>query len=241
MSSKKHRKKKHAAHSPQERLSAPAGASAPEPATAPGAETQNRGATEGAEAPRRAAGAVGRAAARAGVPASIARRFFAYLIDWYVGALCTAVPISIAAARLTGSIANQYLVDFPAPWGIVTGAAALGAACLYYVAVPLLVWPGQTPGKRLCGIKVVRADGGPVDLPHLALRQIVGMFVVEGVVANASGIWHQMLTIATGVNFVHPLMYAGFALTLASCVMILVRKDRRCLHDLIGGTKVCAA
>ncbi len=225
MSSKKHRKKKHVAHTEQ----------------ALSASAAKTGAGSEPSAPGKAQRAVDRAASRAGVPAGVARRFFAYLIDWYVGALCMAVPISIASSQLTGDITNQYLVDFPAPWGIVTGCAALLCACFYYVAIPLVIWPGQTPGKRLCGIRITMADGSPVDLPHLALREILGVFVLEGVVANASGIWHQMLTIATGVNFVHPLMYVGFAITLASCIMILVRKDHRCLHDLIGGTKVCAA
>ena len=168
----------------------------------------------------------------------MARRFFAYLIDWYVGALCSAVPISLVAAKLTGDITNQYLVDFPSPYGLIAGAGALLCAFLYYIAIPLLVWPGQTPGKRLCGIRIELADADPVDFPHLALRQIVGVVILEGVIANASGIWHQMATIVTGINIVHPLMYVGFAITAVSCGMILIRKDHRCLHDFIGGTRV---
>lgn len=228
MSSKKHRKRKHTARSaqPAEAVLATAGESA---------------ATGSAKTSHKVANAVDRVSARAGVPASVARRFFAYLIDWYVGALCSAVPISIVSAQITGDITNQYLVDFPVPWGYIAGAGALLFAAFYYIAVPLVIWPGQTPGKRLCGIQITLADGSPVDLPHLALRQIVGITVIEGVIANASGIWHQMLTIATGINFVHPLMYVGFAITLVSCAMILIRKDHRCLHDFIGGTKVCAA
>lgn len=175
---------------------------------------------------------------RAGAPAPVTRRFFAYLIDWYVGALCTAIPISIIAYQTTGDMANQYLTDFPSPFGIVAGVLALLFAFAYYIGIPLFVWRGQTPGKRLCGIKIVRFDGAPVDFGHLALRQIVGVTIIEGIIANASAIWHQMLTIATGINFVHPLMYAGFAVTLVSCIMILVRKDHRCLHDFIGDTKV---
>lgn len=175
---------------------------------------------------------------RAGAPAPVTRRFFAYLIDWYVGALCTAIPISIIAYQTTGDMTNQYLTDFPSPFGIVAGVLALLFAFAYYIAIPLFVWRGQTPGKRLCGIKIVRFDGASVDFGHLALRQIVGVTIIEGIIANASAIWHQMLTIATGINFVHPLMYAGFAVTLVSCIMILVRKDHRCLHDFIGDTKV---
>ena len=175
---------------------------------------------------------------RAGAPAPVTRRFFAYLIDWYVGALCTAIPISFAAYQTSGDITNQYLTDLPAPIGIITGACALLFAFAYYILVPLFVWRGQTPGKRLCGVMIVQTDGSPVTLPCLALRQIVGVTIIEGVIANASGIWHQMLSIATGINFVHPLMYVGFAFTLVSCIMILVRKDHRCIHDFIAGTKV---
>lgn len=181
---------------------------------------------------------VGKQHAKEGDPAPAGRRFFAYLIDWYLGALATALPISIVAGALTGDITNQRLVDFPAPYGIAAGALALLFACAYYIAIPLAGWRGQTPGKRICRIRIEMADGSPADLAHLALRQVVGVFILSGVIANASSIWHQMLTIATQVNFVHPLMYAGFAVTVVSCVMILFRKDHRCLHDFIGGTAV---
>lgn len=212
MSSKKHKKKRHHA--------------AEQAAPAPEAEVS------------RATRTVTKLTDRAGAPAPVTRRFFAYLIDWYVGALCTAIPISLVAYQTTGDMTNQFLTDFPIPFGYVAGVFALLFAFAYYIAIPLFVWPGQTPGKRLCGIMIVRTDGSPVDLAHLALRQIVGVTIIEGVIANASAIWHQMLSIATGVNFVHPLMYAGFAVTLVSCIMILVRKDHRCLHDFIGDTKV---
>ena len=186
----------------------------------------------------KAAKAVTKLADKAGAPAPITRRFFAYLIDWYVGALCTAIPISLVAYKTTGDITNQYLTDYPSPFGIVAGVFALIFAFAYYILIPLFVWRGQTPGKRLCGIKIVQDDGSPVALPNLALRQIVGVTIIEGVIANASSIWHQMLTIVTGINFVHSLMYVGFAITLVSCFMILIRKDHRCLHDFIGGTRV---
>ena len=174
----------------------------------------------------------------AGVSALVARRFLAYLIDWYVGALCIALPVSLVAHWTTGDISNQRLVDYPAPFGLLAGVLALLFALAYYVAIPSAIWPGQTPGKRLLGIKIVRTDGGAATLSNLVMRQVVGVTLIEGVITNASSIWHQMLTIATGTNFVHPLMYIGLAFTLSSCLMILIRKDRRCLHDFIGGTKV---
>lgn len=203
-----------------------------------GSPAATEGLAVGQSASHGTASRIANIAAHAGAPASVARRFFAYLIDWYAGALCSAVPISIVAARFTGDITNQYLVDYPSPYGLIAGAAALLCAFLYYVAIPLIIWPGQTPGKRLCGIRIELSDGRPVDFPHLVLRQVLGVVIIEGVITNASGIWHQMATIVTGVNVVHPLMYVGFAVTAVSCGMILIRRDHRCLHDLIGGTRV---
>lgn len=229
MSSKKH-KKKQMGNAETARAAALAKAEAL-------AEAEVRAEEEKPILPK-AAKAVTKLADKAGAPAPITRRFFAYLIDWYVGALCTAIPISLVAYKTTGDITNQYLTDYPSPFGIVAGVFALIFAFAYYILIPLFVWRGQTPGKRLCGIKIVQDDGSPVALPNLALRQIVGVTIIEGVIANASSIWHQMLTIVTGINFVHSLMYVGFAITLVSCFMILIRKDHRCLHDFIGGTRV---
>lgn len=181
---------------------------------------------------------VGKQDTEPGALAPVTRRFLAYLIDWYLGALCTALPISVISSQVTGDMANQYLVEFPQPWGMVAGVLALLCACFYYVGIPLVVWPGQTPGKRICRIAIEAVDGGRADAGRLALREVLGVIVLEGVIVNASSIWHQMLTIATQTNFVHPFMYAGFVLTGVSCVLILFRHDHRCLHDFIGGTEV---
>ncbi len=166
------------------------------------------------------------------------KRFLAYLIDWYVGALCTALPMALIASRLLGDVTNQRLSEYPAPYGLVAGMLGLLFAAVYYVVVPLVVWPGQTFGKRMCGLKIVRANEGDLGVAHLVLRQAVGIAIVEGVVISASSVWHQMLSISTGVDFTGPLMYAGFVVALVSCAMVLVRKDHRSIHDFLGDSAV---
>lgn len=171
-------------------------------------------------------------------PVSLSRRFFAYLIDWYVGALATTLPVSVVASKLFGDMTKQNIVEFTAPWGIVAGLAALVFAFAYYVLIPRFVWRGQTPAKRLLGVKIVRSDGDDVDFAHLLLRQAVGVFLIEGSLIKASAYLHQILTIVSGFNFVTPLMYVGFALTLVSVATLILRGDRRCIHDLVGDTRV---
>ena len=36
--------------------------------------------------------------------APLVKRFISYLIDWYVGALCTAIPIAIISQKLTNTM-----------------------------------------------------------------------------------------------------------------------------------------
>ena len=80
----------------------------------------------------------------------------------------------------------------------------------------LLATRGQTLGKRWMRVRVVKLDGAPVDF-------------VSGVVMRE---W-----IVGALGFVP---YLGALLSLVDDIMIF-GEERRCLHDLIAGTKVIVA
>ena len=42
----------------------------------------------------------------------------------------------------------------------------------YYIFFDML-WNGQSPGKRWCGLRVIRSDGAPVTLPESATRNLL--------------------------------------------------------------------
>ncbi|GAA0376026.1 RDD family protein [Bacillus horti] len=81
---------------------------------------------------------------------------------------------------------------------------------LYYLLLPLF-WSGQTVGKAICRIRIVKTNGEDVHIGNMLLRVIV------------SGIIY-------GITF-------GIA-AIVSVVMVCVREDKRALHDLIAGTCV---
>ena len=87
--------------------------------------------------------------------APLVKRFISYLIDWYVGALCTAIPIAIISQKLTNTMLNQNIVEFKQPYGIIAGILAVLFAIFYFVIVPAYIYPGQTLGKKICKIKIV--------------------------------------------------------------------------------------
>lgn len=169
--------------------------------------------------------------------AGITRRLIAYLLDWYIGGLATAFPISAVSMRLYGTIKNQQIMEFPSPWGAAAGFLALACAAMYYWGVPVLVWKGQTLGKRWLGLKIQSVDGGELSPGRMAARQVLGVMIVEGVVVTASTIWHQLLTMAVGINFVAPLMYLGMGVSLISSLLVLF-KGHRAIHDYLGGSRV---
>ncbi len=169
--------------------------------------------------------------------AALSRRFIAYLVDWYVGALATALPVSIVSMRLFQTMTNQNIMSFDPPYQLIAGALGVLCALLYYVAVPLFVWRGQTMGKRWLKLKIVAKDGSEATTGMLVLRQVVGIIIVEGSLVTASTLWHQMATIVTGVDFVNILKYVGIGVSIVSAIMVLF-KNHRAIHDFIGGTTV---
>lgn len=86
-----------------------------------------------------------------------------------------------------------------------------GIGQLIYLIVVPVVWFGFTVGKRICGVRIVKLDGSKLGIGAMILR-----------------------------SFVAGLLYAfSFGiLVLISGLMVMIRKDKRSIHDFIAGTYV---
>lgn len=80
----------------------------------------------------------------------------------------------------------------------------------YMIILPV-IWYGWTIGKRLMGIRVTHVDGTDVSWPEMVKREL-------------------FILVVYSLTF-------GIFLLLAS-VMVITRKDKRALHDLMAKTKV---
>lgn len=112
--------------------------------------------------------------------AGIGNRALALLIDY------TVLALTGTLALIAWSFVAGQLLELVAEW---TGSAdRLG---LWLFAITLLVtfalyggyfvffetlWQGQTPGKRLTGIRVISADGRPTGLAQATLRALLRPF-----------------------------------------------------------------
>lgn len=148
-------------------------------------------------------------------------RFLAQLLDNVIGLACAlpgAMMIGLSAVRAGMSVGGNFASIVTAA-GFGAGVIVLGLAMLTLFAVQLwmLVTRGQTIGKRVLGVRIV----GFEDETNPGF---VKVFLLRAVVPAIIG----------------AVPYLGVLFTLTDYCFIF-RDDRRCLHDLIAGTKVIKA
>lgn len=100
-------------------------------------------------------------------------RFLAALLDYILVTILLAIIIMVAMFTIIGfawlgpEAASQTLV-----WFILIILLAVLLATFGYYALFEWLWNGQTPGKRITGIRVVRRGGLPLTLREVLLRNV---------------------------------------------------------------------
>jgi uncharacterized RDD family membrane protein YckC len=107
--------------------------------------------------------------------AGIGSRGAAVIVDTAVQ--CVAVLIIMFALLSTYTVSNAFLPFFR---GLGAGVLLLSLAALGILVVTAgyfilfeIVWNGQTPGKRLVGVRVIRENGYPMRPVDAVIRNLV--------------------------------------------------------------------
>ena len=167
-------------------------------------------------------------------PAPFFRRLAARLIDLAFALLATfviGIPVGVVYALTAGLLGEGAWL------------ALLVAVCYFLAYVGLEVFllvrrDGQTLGKGLVGLRVVRADAQdelrtPLVIGQAALRML--LIFLPFVLASAAGG-------SPGNALLDALASLGFLTLLISLVLAAVPTTRkRTLHDLLGRTRVVTA
>lgn len=170
----------------------------------------------------------------------VVKRFIAYLIDWFLSDLLMAFPIVILYSKIfqtTDMKTDLFL--FPTPYDLLAGTFALILGILYFVGLPYIHHCGQTPGKRLCKFKIVMEDGTSVSLKALCIRQIIGLFLLEGSLLSVSKYIREMAMLVSGVfESMQIIYYIGVIFGVISIVLVVITKKRKAIHDILAKTHV---
>lgn len=114
---------------------------------------------------------------------------------------------------------------------IVSGGILLAMILLEFV-VPLLFGNGQTIGKKVFSLCLVRNDGVKLNGYQHFTRVILGKYAVETMIP----VYVAVMLIMGQPNGILILFVA--ALLIAQCVIMIVTRNNCLLHDLMTGTVV---
>lgn len=112
---------------------------------------------------------------------------------------------------------------------IITIGILLATLALEFV-VPLLFDNGQTLGKKIFGIGVMRTDGVHLPPVQLFIRTVLGKFTVETMLP----VYLVQMLLLGSLDLLGLVLLA--ALLLAQVICLIVTRTNSALHDLLAGT-----
>ena len=129
-----------------------------------------------------------------------------------------------AANYLSAKILNLSL--------LITSFSVLLAYLAVEFVVPLLLGNGQTPGKKIFGVAIMREDGVKVSPVILFVRTVLGKYAVETMVP----IFVVIMILLEAMGRVGVMILGG--LLVLQIVLVLTSRARMPLHDRLART-VC--
>jgi len=114
------------------------------------------------------------------------------------------------------------------------GLITFSSIVLYFVFFAYF-FEGETVGKRLMKIKIVKNDGKRVKIVNLLVR---AAFLYGVIITALNIIFSYVFPIKSFLYLYNVLYYISLGIEVTTLIMILKRNDGRGLHDLIAGTKV---
>lgn len=114
---------------------------------------------------------------------------------------------------------------------IITGGILVTCLALEF-AVPLLLGNGQTVGKKVFGLGVVRIDGVRITPLQLFARTVLGKFTIETMIPV-----YVVLMIFFNTTGLFGTLLLG-ALLVAQVLIMALTANNSLIHDLLAGTVV---
>ncbi|WP_176545189.1 RDD family protein [Bacillus sp. AFS041924] len=145
--------------------------------------------------------------------ASRIRRLFAAWIDGILNLLFSKLGLLILGLE-NKDILDLYM--YSSKQLFLYSVWSLLFVFLFYVIVPTYIWSGQTIGKRLLSIMVVKDTEDLVDIKTMSLRTV--------------------FVLCCQLNL--PIIIQAFVVLYLVDLIFIFRTDRKTIHDIIAKTKV---
>jgi uncharacterized RDD family membrane protein YckC len=168
-------------------------------------------------------------------------RFGAYFLDHYLQILISSIPVFILWIIANQSIgSNEQIANIdtlPATWQVPAVILVVLIMMAYNIVLPYYVYEGQTFGKKLIGIKIVKKNGEKASLLNYFIRYLSIMVLEANTYFSAiGGVLFYFL--AKQFEFAMDWNNALAIIFVLSAILASLNKERRSIHDFISGTKV---
>lgn len=165
------------------------------------------------------------------------KRVLAFIIDFYVGALFSTMPISIISTITINKMTqNVFLLEKNI--AIIAVLISMIVLLIYYFVIPYKVFKGQTIGKKIVGLKI--NIHGKNYKTSLFKRQVLGYMLLEGSFSPTGKLLFQLFSLISGYNIVSIGTDIGNYIALASIGLLLCGRMHLMIHDYLGNTDVIA-
>ena len=113
---------------------------------------------------------------------------------------------------------------------VILSGAILLAMFIFEFAVPMLFGNGQTLGKKIFGIAIMRTDGVKVSGPLMFIRTILGKFTIETMIP----VIILFMMFLGSIGIIGPFIF--MVLLVLQCIMLVMSKSGRLIHDYLAKT-----
>ena len=115
---------------------------------------------------------------------------------------------------------------------VIISLSILAATLIWEFAMPLLFGNGQTLGKKIFGLCLIRSDGVKVNNLQLFTRALIGKYTIETMIPVSVALLTFWGTLGlTGTVIL-------FAVAVAQMLCLGLTRTNSAIHDLLAGTVV---
>lgn len=166
-----------------------------------------------------------------------ARRFAAMIIDWYITSMIAAIPVTFYFNKESYISSTDFkLANYDLNIAIFLGVFAVISGLVYYVLIPIFIFKGQTLGKKILKIKVVKQDKSEVDAKTILIREVLGSTLFEGGIVTTAIYLRQLVQLFVPFNIFTPWTYFTYITTIISIAIAYFNKESLTIHDKIAKT-----
>ncbi|VYU14857.1 RDD family protein [Clostridium paraputrificum] len=166
------------------------------------------------------------------------KRLIAYFIDWYLVSFLTIIPINFIYGLTYNQINfESTITTLPILQSFIAFLIGLLFSIIYLIYFPYKN-NGQTLGKKILKLKIIKSDNNKLDLKTLFIRNGVGLILIEGTFYTCSIYFWELINLISSSSISSAALSILGIISFSSLAVSLITNDHKMIHDFIAKTNV---